>query len=76
MPFKPSHPPKKGYNGCLNKYPPYKGNPIRVPTRIDKESNREIFKPSHAGNLSRPTPTITCNKINIRREMASTSHRI
>lgn len=44
-------------------------DPIRIVKKIEKENNREIFKPNNGGNLSRPTPTITCNPINIRREM-------
>lgn len=52
-------------------------DPIRVVKKIEKvEGARETFRPSHAGNKTRPTPTITCNKINIRREMATFSHRI
>jgi len=29
-PFKPTHPPKKGYNGTIAKFPPYIEDPIRV----------------------------------------------
>lgn len=57
-------------NGFLGKYPEYKGDPIRVIKRIDKEPGKEVFKPNNGGKTTRPTPTITCNPINIRREMS------
>ena len=28
-PFKPSHPPKKGYNRTLDKFPEYKEDPMK-----------------------------------------------
>ena len=32
-PFYPSHPPKRGYNKTLDKFPPYKEDPLKVVTR-------------------------------------------
>ena len=43
QPFKPSHPTKSGYQGCLNKYPEYKGDPLESTKRRDFEK-KEAFK--------------------------------
>lgn len=71
-PFIPSNPPKKGYNSAINKFPKYIEDPpkplVRTP-QTDKEK-RENFKPSHNG-LSRPTPSITLNRINIKKVAGS-----
>ena len=45
MPFKPSHPPKKGYNKTLDKFPEYKANPMRVVERKHEEDDRAKWKP-------------------------------
>lgn len=33
MPFKPSNPPKKGYNKTIDKFPPYKEDPLKFAER-------------------------------------------
>lgn len=33
VPFKPSNPPKKGYNKTLDKFPEYKEDPLRFAAR-------------------------------------------
>lgn len=67
--FKPSHPPRKGVLGTLGKFPPYEKDPMKIITKKVQEKDKEPFKPNHGGNLSRPTPTISCNAINIRKEI-------
>ena len=48
QPFKPSNPPKKGYNGCLDKFPPYKEDPMKAVTRKKTpENEKPNWKPSH-----------------------------
>lgn len=42
--FKPSNPAKKGYNGTIGPYPPYKGNPLTPLKRIDVEKTKDAFK--------------------------------
>jgi hypothetical protein len=76
--FKPSSPAKKGLNGTIGPYPPYKGDPLKPLQRIDLVKTKDPFKyhrlikhrPNNGGNLTRPTPTISCYPQNIRREMA------
>ena len=33
FPFKPSHPPRKGYNKTLEKFPEYKEDPMKAVLR-------------------------------------------
>lgn len=33
VPFKPSNPPKRGYNKTLDKFPPYVPDPMKVTVR-------------------------------------------
>ncbi|KAL4501495.1 hypothetical protein ABPG72_021302 [Tetrahymena utriculariae] len=68
-PFKPSNPGKKGLNGTISKFPEYKPDPLKPLKRVDKPKDKDPFKPKHCGNLTRPTPTITCNAINIRKDI-------
>jgi len=42
-----------------------------VAVKKDLEKTKDAFKPNHGGNLTRPTPTVSCHPINIRREMIS-----
>lgn len=55
--------------GTIAKYPAYKADPMKVITKKTVEKTKEPFKPNNGGNLSRPTPTITCNALNIRKEI-------
>ena len=70
--FRPSNPGKKGIvYGCLEPFPEYKEDPPKELKRKPKpEVKKEAFKPNHGGNLTRPTPTISCNPMNIRKLMA------
>ena len=49
-PFKPSHPPRKGYNKTLAKFPYYKEDPKKPITRkmpVEGEDEKPKFKPTH-----------------------------
>lgn len=48
---------------------------MRVPKRIDHEK-KEIFKPNHGGKLTRPTTTVSCHPVNIRRELSAGFQRM
>ena len=45
----------------------YMQDPEKIKKRVDKEKTKEAFRPNNLGTLSRPTPTISCYKTNIRR---------
>jgi len=67
-PFKPSNPPKRGYNKSLAPFPTYMEDPLKAVTRKpeDEEADgRKNFKPTH-NTKSRPTPSITTNLRNIK----------
>lgn len=49
-PFKPSHPPRKGYNKTLDRFPPYKEDPLKPVLRkktAEGEDERGRWKPTH-----------------------------
>ena len=67
-PFKPSNPPKRGYNKSLAPFPMYIEDPLKPVTRKpedEEEMMKKKFKPSHPAK-SRPTPSITTNLRNIK----------
>jgi hypothetical protein len=69
-PFQPSHPPKKGYNKTIAKFPEYKEDPLKFVTRAKKkeegeEEEKPRFKMTTNGG-SRPTPSVVCNMKNLR----------
>lgn len=75
-PFKPSHPPKKGYNNTLDKFPKYKEDP---PTRLMKkektdEEEKPRWKPTH-NYKGRPSASVTCHTKNLRSEFPSVFKR-
>jgi hypothetical protein len=41
VPFRPSNPAKRGYNACLNSYPEYKEDPIKVIQRKKEDPEKE-----------------------------------
>jgi len=47
---------------------------LNLSVGIDKKEEI-IFKPNHGGHLTRPTVTISCHPINIRKEMSSGLHK-
>lgn len=75
MPFKPSNPPKVGYNKTLDKFPEYKPDPIRVAVRqiVDPSKKQDAFRPNNTADYVRPTPSISLNKQNLKNEMARIS---
>ena len=77
--FKPSHPNKHGWHGTLAKFPEYKPNPPKELKRKvvdDSEPKKEVFKPNHLMGWSRPSSTISCNRMNIRRAVSSMGRRL
>jgi hypothetical protein len=71
-PFKPSNPPKKGYNATINKFPEYKGDPEKVILKKkEPEEKKESFKNQVFSTYAKPSPSVTLNTINIRREIAT-----
>lgn len=71
-PFKPSNPPKKGYNATINKFPEYKGDPEKIiMKKKEPEEKKESFKNQVFSTFAKPSPSVTLNTINIRREIAT-----
>ena len=65
-PFRPSHPPKKGYNSPLGAFPEYMENPLKPVTRKpEEEDDRKKFRPTH-NSKSRPTPSVQTNLRNLK----------
>jgi len=67
-PFKPSNPPKRGYNKTIAKFPNYIPDPKKPVTRrvpVEGEDEKGKFKPTHNAK-SRPTPSVATNLRNIK----------
>lgn len=49
MAFKPSNPPKRGYNKTLDKFPEYKEDPMKMVTRkkTPDGADERKWKPTH-----------------------------
>lgn len=76
MPFKPSNPPKKGYNKTLDKFPPYKEDPLKFAERkADADADKAKWKPTH-NKKGIPTPSITTNFKNLKTEFPSVFRRL
>ncbi len=76
-PFKPSHPPKKGYNNTLDKFPEYKEDPLKFVTRkkhVEGEDERK-WKTSHK-KKSVPTPSVVTNYRNLKSEFPSVFRKL
>lgn len=76
-PFKPSHPPRRGYNKTLAKFPLYQEDPKKPITRkvlIEGEEDKEKFKPTH-NVKSRPTPSVATNMRNMKAAFPSVFRR-
>ncbi|CAD8114672.1 unnamed protein product [Paramecium primaurelia] len=68
--FRPVNGLKKGLDGLFGHFE-YKPDPMReIKRQFSSKKERESFKPADLGNKTRPNPTISCFKMNIRREMA------
>lgn len=75
--FKPSHPPRTGYNKTLAKFPDYQPDPKKPIERkmpVEGEDDKKAFKPSYNGK-SRPTPSVACNMRNIKTAFPSVFRR-
>uniref|UniRef100_A0A7S3FT23 Cilia-and flagella-associated protein 96 n=1 Tax=Strombidium rassoulzadegani TaxID=1082188 RepID=A0A7S3FT23_9SPIT len=69
-PFKPSHPPKRGINATIEKFPEYIPNPPKEKKRVkledgQEEDDRKGFKVTYKG-LSRPQPSVATNIRNLK----------
>ncbi len=76
--FKPSNPPKKGYNKTLEKFPPYKEDPLKFIERkkpVEGAEERPNFKPSH-NVKSTPMVPIATNYRNLKTEFPSIFRRL
>lgn len=57
-PFKPSNPPKLGYNAAFEKFPQYIEDPKKpLERKMEEEDEKPRFKPTH-NSKSRPTPSV------------------
>ena len=71
--FKPSNPPKTGYNKTICPFPYYKEDPKKPITRkavVEGEIEPPKFKPTH-NSKSRPTPSVATNMRNIKTSFPS-----
>lgn len=76
--FKPSNPPKHGYNKTLEKFPAYKEDPLKFITRkkpVEGEEERPSFRPSHKGKTI-PMNPIATNYRNLKTEFPSIFRRL
>jgi len=68
-PFKPSHPPRIGYNKTLAKFPAWEAERPKDVTRrppLDPEAVPQAkFKPTH-NFKTRPTPSVAVNMRNLK----------
>ena len=76
MPFKPSHPPKRGYNKTLDKFPEYKPNPMRVVERKHEEDDKAKWKPPKLHKQAIPSASVVTNYRNLKSEFPSVFRRI
>lgn len=75
--FKPSNPPKLGYNKTLARFPPYKEDPKKPLTRrvpVEGEEDKPKFKPTYNAK-SRPTPSVATNLRNMKSSFPSLFRR-
>jgi len=77
-PFKPSNPPKKGYNKTINAFPEYvhQGPKPRPQTHKKDEAKEEKakWKMTHNNNISRHDPSIVSNFKNLKAEFNHAFH--
>jgi hypothetical protein len=77
-PFKPSNPPKRGYNKTIDKFPEYKADPLKFIERkkpVEGEEERPKFKPSH-NKKSMPVNPVATNIRNLKTEFPSIFRRL
>ena len=76
MPFKPSHPPRRGYNKTLAKFPPYKEDPLRVAMRKKEPEEDKAKWRSTTKKWSVPCSSVTTNYKNLKSEFPSVFRRL
>ena len=72
-PFRPSNPPKIGYNKTIAKFPEYQENPVKAITRqrpVEGYEPPPRFKMT-TNHYSRPTPSIATNMKNMKASFPS-----
>jgi hypothetical protein len=77
-PFKPSHPPRKGYNKTLDKFPAYKEDPLKPVLRKKTPEGTEEkgkWKPTH-NKKTTCTPSVTTHYKNLKTEFPSIFRRL
>lgn len=76
-PFKPSNPPKKGYNKTIDKFPPYKEDPMRVVVRRKSAEgdDRGKWKPTH-NKKTVPISSVATQFKNLKTEFPSIFRRL
>ena len=68
-PFKPSHPPRVGYNKTLEKFLRYMEDPLKEVTRkmpIEGDDEKKKFRPPHLRQKSVPCPSVATNMRNMK----------
>ena len=75
--FKPSNPPRKGYNKTLDKFPEYKEDPLRFPERKKEgeDDGKGRWKPTYYKKTV-PSPSVTTNFKNLKTEFPSVFRRL
>lgn len=64
VPFRPSSPPKRGYNSTFNKFPEYKEDPIEERMKKERDERRKakpkvVFKPVSAAHSTPTRPILS-----------------
>jgi Domain of unknown function (DUF4586) len=76
IPFKPSNPPKLGYNKTLEKFPPYIEDPLKFAERKKEgEGDSGRWRPTH-NNKTVCTTSISTNHKNLKTEFPSIFRKI
>ena len=77
-PFYPSHPPKRGYNKTLDKFPPYKEDPLKVVTRKKEPEggDERKWKPPRLQKPTIPSTSVVTNYRNLKTEFPSIFRRL
>jgi Domain of unknown function (DUF4586) len=75
--FKPSHPPRRGYNKTIAPFPPYKEDPLKPVERKKSQEaeERPNFKLTHKKKTV-PCPSVTTNYRNLKSEFPSVFRRL
>lgn len=76
--FKPSNPPKNGYNKTIDKFPAYKEDPLKFIERkkpVEGEEERPKFRPSH-NKKTMPMVPVATNYRNLKTEFPSIFRRL